>query len=127
MGAALHRPQTVGASLPSMNAKPSIGANCSRSYALLRVMVFAVVLMTPAFCMADLANALARFTGYTIVAVKTIAGYVDKNGKKSDDFEGCDYDRRIVFDDSTSLTCSSYGYQYAYRPHAVILMKSTQM
>jgi hypothetical protein len=62
-----------------------------------------------------------------IVGTKTIVGYVDKKGQKKDDFEGCDFDRTIIFDDGTGITCSSYGYQYAYRPTAVLLMKSMQI
>jgi len=73
--------------------------------------------------LAGLADKLGRFTGYTIVASKTISGYVDEDGKKSDDFEGCDFDRKILFDDGTSATCASYSYTYAYRPTAVLLMK----
>jgi hypothetical protein len=80
----------------------------------------------PTLTYADLANILGRYVGYTIVGTKTIAGYVEK-GKKKDDFEGCDFNRTIVFDDGTGLVCSSYGYQYAYRPTAVILMKSMQI
>ncbi|WP_172201092.1 hypothetical protein [Campylobacter sp. RM16188] len=48
--------------------------------------------------------------GYTIVDVKTVA----------DDFEGCDYDKKIIFTDDTYVTCNSYGYSYSYRPKAVI-------
>lgn len=70
---------------------------------------------------ADITDQLSDFVGYKIIANKTIAGYQDRNGKKGDDFEGCDYDRVIVFDDNKILTCTGYGYQYAYRPTAIIL------
>jgi hypothetical protein len=70
---------------------------------------------------ADITNELGRFVGYTIIASKTVVGYQDKNAKKSDSFEGCDYDRVIVFDDNKILTCTGYGYQYSYRPTAIIL------
>lgn len=73
---------------------------------------------------ADLADVLAQYVGYTIAASKGIAGYVDPNGKKSDDFEGCNYGRQIIFDDGSALTCSSYSYEYAYHPTAVILVRS---
>jgi hypothetical protein len=69
---------------------------------------------------------LSSYVGYTIAAAKTITGYKDKDGKHSDDFEGCDFDRVIVFDDGTQLVCSSYSYTYAYRPEAVILIKNTE-
>jgi hypothetical protein len=69
---------------------------------------------------------LSSYVGYTIVAAKTVTGYRDKNGKHSHEFEGCDFDRVIVFDDGTKLTCSSYSYSYSYRPEAVILMKNSE-
>ena len=74
---------------------------------------------TPAF--ADITSRLGRLVGYTIVASKTVAGYQDRSGKKGDSFEGCDYDRVIVFDDNRILACAGYGYQYSYRPTAIIL------
>ena len=47
----------------------------------------------------------------------------DKDGKRSESFEGCEFGRQIIFDDGTALTCSTYRYHYAYRPKAVILMQ----
>jgi hypothetical protein len=40
----------------------------------------------------------------------------------SDEFEGCDYDRIIIFDNGYGLRCSEYKYRYAYRPRVVILL-----
>ncbi|MBW1788376.1 MAG: hypothetical protein JRK53_17430 [Deltaproteobacteria bacterium] len=71
---------------------------------------------------ADLADELEDLLGYTIVAIKTIERWYD-NDEKDDSFSGCSHDRVIVFTDGTTLTCSEYGYQYAYRPTAVILGK----
>jgi len=48
----------------------------------------------------------------------------DKDGTRKNQFDGCNFGRTIIFDDNTSMTCSTYGYQYAYRPTAIILMKS---
>ena len=70
---------------------------------------------------ADISSQLGRLVGYKIIASKTIASYQDKNGQKDDSFEGCDYDRVIIFDDDRILTCAGYGYQYEYRPTAIIL------
>jgi hypothetical protein len=71
---------------------------------------------------ADLADKLARLRGYTVVADMTVTGWVDRSkGKKGDSFEGCDYDRVIILDDSKVLTCATYSYSYSYRPRAVIL------
>jgi hypothetical protein len=67
---------------------------------------------------------LSHYVGYTIVAVKTIKGYVTEDGEFKTSFEGCQYGRKIVFDDNTYLTCNEYGYQYAYRPDAVLLARN---
>lgn len=71
---------------------------------------------------ADLADQLGRLVGYTIIDSLTIEKWYDpKKSTSKDAFEGCDYGRVIVFSNSKALTCSSYGYQYSYRPTAVIL------
>ncbi len=70
---------------------------------------------------ADITSQLGRLVGYTIIASKTVVGFQDKSGKKADSFEGCEYDRVIIFDDNKILTCAEYGYQYAYRPTAIVL------
>ena len=62
---------------------------------------------------------LQQLIGYTLVGSKTIGGYLEK-GKRSDDFEGCDFGRMIVFDDNTGVRCTSYSYSYSYRPTAYI-------
>ena len=44
--------------------------------------------------------------GYTVAAVNSVKG----------DFEGCDFDKKIRFDNGWTLTCSSYSFRgYAYR------------
>jgi hypothetical protein len=85
------------------------------------------MLLVPMVAHADLADELESYVGYTIVAVKTIAGYVDEKKGKKDDFEGCDSGRKIFFSDDTYLACSSYGYQYAYRPQALILSNGSRI
>jgi len=79
------------------------------------------VLLVGNSAVADITDQLSRFVGYTIIASKTIVGYQDRDGKKGNSFEGCNYDRVIVFDDNRILTCAGYGYQYAFRPTAIIL------
>lgn len=69
---------------------------------------------------ADLADELDDFVGYTIIASKTIDRWYDDE-EKDDSFNGCSHGRVIVFTDGTTLTCAEYGYQYAYRPTAIIL------
>jgi hypothetical protein len=85
--------------------------------------VLGLLITVPAH--AGSSDKLEGLVGYTIIASKTIDGYRDSgpNGKRGDDFEGCDFDKVIVFRDGTSLTCAEYGYQYAYAPTAIIFAK----
>lgn len=53
--------------------------------------------------------------GWTIAAVTQVRG----------EFEGCDFDRTIKFDNGWTLTCATYSYSYAYRPDAVIFIKNS--
>ena len=52
----------------------------------------------------------SELAGYTLIDEKIIDG----------DFEGCDFDKRIIFMDGTYLTCSTYSYTYSYMPTAYI-------
>jgi hypothetical protein len=88
-----------------------------------RQFVLALTLIAPLFSNV-LANDLGEYVGYTIVAKKTIVRYVDKDGNGKDSFEGCNYGRKIIFEDQTYLTCASYGYHYAYRPEALLLVRN---
>lgn len=51
--------------------------------------------------------------GYTVVAVTQV----------SHSFEGCDFDKPIRFDNGWTLTCSSFGYSFAFRPDAAIFAR----
>src|SRR5208282_2419751 len=75
-------------------------------------------------CSTSIANDLGDYVGYTIAAKKTIAGYQDQDGKRDSSFVGCNFGRKIIFDDQTFLTCSSYSYTYAYRPEAILLVRN---
>ena len=83
--------------------------------------------LTPATALADLADTLSRFLGYSNMASKTVAGYRDRDGKKGDSFEGCDWDRIIIFTDNTYVTCRTYSYSYSYRPTAVIIVRGSSL
>jgi hypothetical protein len=69
---------------------------------------------------ADLAYQLKNLKGYTITDVLTITSWYDES-EKDTSFRGCRYGRTIVFEGNKILKCASYGYQYAYRPEAIIL------
>ena len=70
------------------------------------------------------ATDLARYVGWTIAADKRIAGYVDDKGNEKSEFDGCDFDWKIIFDDRTFLTCTGYHYHYAYHPEAILLVRN---
>ena len=77
---------------------------------------------------AELANELESLVGYVIADAKTIERWYDEDDSEDQiedhsPFEGCQHGRKIVFTDSKVLTCAEYGYQYAYRPTAIILAK----
>lgn len=91
---------------------------------LLKIVVFALLLAgicSPAS--ADLARKLEWLVGYVIVDSKTIKGWYDDEEREEGAFKGCKHGRKIVFADNRVLTCAEYGYQYAYRPTAIILAK----
>ena len=76
-----------------------------------------VLAFLSATCMPALALEVSDFSGmegWSIAAITTVRG----------DFEGCDFDKKIHFDNGWSLTCSSYSYTYSYRPDAVIFSKT---
>jgi hypothetical protein len=54
--------------------------------------------------------------GYTLIDEKTV----------DDEFEGCDFDKRIVFLDGTHLTCATYSYTYSYMPTAYIYARQIE-
>jgi hypothetical protein len=85
--------------------------------------VLAAVASLCAFSMTALADCdLDNLIGYTMVDSKTIDGYIE-HGKRNGDFEGCDFDRIIVFDDNNGVRCTSYNYSYSYRPTAYIFFQ----
>lgn len=51
--------------------------------------------------------------GYTIIA----------ETKVDDEFEGCEYDKKIKLANGWILTCSTYKYSYSYRPDVIIFAK----
>ena len=53
--------------------------------------------------------------------LRDLVGYIVVGGETIEDFEGCEWDQRIVFMSGTHVTCKGYGYQYAYLETAVIL------
>ena len=87
-----------------------------------RISTLALGLLLSSMARADVTIELEDLIGYTIIESKTIESWYDDD-EKDDSFEGCSHGRVIVFTDNTTLTCAEYGYQYAYRPTAIILAK----
>lgn len=69
---------------------------------------------------AEASDSLSGLEGYTIVLSSTVSGYKDANGKREDSFNGCEFDRIIIFDNRKILTCATYSYTYSYRPTAIV-------
>lgn len=69
---------------------------------------------------------LDSLVGWTLIARKTIAGSI-QDGQRKEDFEGCDFNRIIVFDDNTGVQCTGYSYTYSYRPTAYIWVNSSSL
>lgn len=90
------------------------------------VLVALTLLLLSSSAFADMADELDDFIGYTIIDSKTIKGWYDDDEREEGAFKGCKHGRVIVFTDNKILTCAEYGYQYAYRPTAVILSNGSQ-
>lgn len=80
------------------------------------VLVATVIASTPAFAECH----LDEVVGYTLVAKKTVVAQV-QDGKRSNGFAGCQFDRVLAFDDNTGVRCSEYNYEYDLRPTQIVL------
>jgi hypothetical protein len=67
------------------------------------------------------------FVGWSIVYSGTITGYIDEEGEKKDDFQGCQYGRKLIVDYTKAITCTTYSYHYAYHPDVAILKNGNQI
>lgn len=93
---------------------------------MIKLIVTFVLLFIAIPASADLTSKLRGLTGYNIVDNKIIVGWYEESGDKGDNFEGCNYDRVIVFSDNKILRCEEYVYQYRYKPTAIILSNGSQ-
>ena len=85
---------------------------------------FCVCLLFCSGVRADTIDKLSDLEGFYVLKVKTIDGWMDKDKKqKKSGFEGCDWDRVIIFEDGTTATCRTYSYSYSYRPKAALFVK----
>ena len=75
--------------------------------------IFLLVLLVVAFPRLASASRLEQLArdGYGVAETTNVAG----------EFKGCDFGRRIPFNDGLVFVCSSYNYHYAYSPEVLIL------
>lgn len=73
---------------------------------------------------------LGDLVGYEVESVRSVAGWVDEAAGKvgnEDDWEGCRYNRTIIFDDGTSVECTTYHHSSAWGPQkAVVFTKYSE-
>jgi hypothetical protein len=77
-------------------------------------LILTVFLLMPTASFALDASDFSGLEGWTVAAVTQVR----------DEFEGCDFDRRIRFTNGWVLTCGTYSYSYSYMPNAAIFVKS---
>lgn len=92
---------------------------------ILCVAALVALVSSPAIAINE--SMLKRLEGYTLIKVGEITGWLDRNGKKSDSFEGCDFGRKLTVDYSLQVTCQSYGYSYAYHPTAFFFRRGSTL
>lgn len=91
----------------------------------LRIGLLMLFLSVPAIAQIS-ESELQQLVGYTVVGVFTITGWRDTDGSgENDTFKGCTFGRIIIFEGDKALKCAEYGYQYAYRPDAVIFVNGS--
>lgn len=83
------------------------------------VATLAAVFAVPAQagCEVDVSN----YVGWQIIYSGTVTGYINEDGQKEDEFEGCEHGRTLIVDYTKKVTCAEYNYAYAYRPDIVVL------
>jgi hypothetical protein len=79
-------------------------------------LVLATFLLMPKPSFALDASDFSGLEGWTVAAVTQVRN----------EFEGCDFDRRIRFTNGWLLTCGTYSYSYSYMSDAVIFVKNLQ-
>ncbi len=57
--------------------------------------------------------------GSQLLARKTITAWIEQ-GREQDGYQGCTFGRVLVFGDRTGVACTSFNFQFAFRPQAEI-------
>lgn len=93
----------------------------------MKAFYLAVALAIPMTASADLADELSDLVGWEIMWSGRVTGHQDAQGKQSDDYEGCDFDMKLILDDTYTVTCNSFHYAYAYNPRAVLMRNGSRL
>jgi len=96
-----------------------------RKLAVLTLVAFAFAGASLAECELD-TDQLEDLIGYEVESVKSVAGWIDEAAGKvgnEDDWEGCRYNRTIIFSDATSVECVSYHHSSAWGPQKAVIFK----
>lgn len=98
----------------------------TRKLLTLMLAAFAFTGASVAECELD-TDQLEDLIGYEIEGVKTVAGWIDESAGKvgnEDDWEGCRYNRTIIFSDATSVECTTYHHSSAWGPQKAVIFKN---
>jgi len=74
-------------------------------------------------CELDTAQ-LKKLVGYEIEDVKKVAGWIDDGEGKvgnANDWEGCRYNRTIIFEDGSTVECTTYHHSSAWGPQEAVI------
>jgi hypothetical protein len=82
------------------------------------LLIFTLLFSTVMFSSTSFADCeeVSEDKNWSIIYTGTVTGYRDSNGKRGDDFEGCDFGRDLILDYSKKVTCDTYDYTYSYMP-----------
>lgn len=67
---------------------------------------------------------LKKLVGYEIEDVKKVAGWIDDGEGKvgnANDWEGCRYNRTIIFEDGSTVECTTYHHSSAWGPQEAVI------
>ena len=88
-----------------------------KMFVLMAKLATALAVPAEAGCEVDISD----YVGWQIIYSGTVTGYIDEDGKKENDFKGCEYGRILIVDYTKKITCAEYNYTYAFHPDIVVL------
>ena len=62
-------------------------------------------------------------TGWTVYYSGTVTGYIDDDDEQEIGFRGCKHGRILILSDGLLVSCTTYGYDYSYKPDILIIRK----